>query len=134
VTFKNYKRVSAFPVGVVVMGLALSHSAALAAGELKVSNDGIPTVGVVYTGMDLSTNTGATQLYQRLKHAARQVCSKLESRDLSRRAQWQRCYDKALADAVTQVDKPLLTALLQKGQSPLLTPTTVAADIVKPAG
>jgi UrcA family protein len=133
VTSKNYKHLCAFPVRFVVMGLALGNSAALVAGELKVADDAIPTVDVVYSGMDLSTSAGATRLYQSLKNAARQVCRGWEGRELSRQARWQRCYDKALAGAVKHVDRPLLTALLQR-ESPVLTPTTVAAREVKPPG
>jgi UrcA family protein len=114
------------------MGLALSNSAVLLAAEPVVS-DGIPTVKVDYSGMDLSTNTSTTFLYHQLKHAAAQVCSSLEGREIALRAQWQRCYDRALSNAVTDVNSPLLTALHQ-GTSPGPTPAIVASRAVKPRG
>jgi UrcA family protein len=133
VTIKNSNHLPAFPVGLVVIGLGLSSSAALTAGEPTVSNDGIPTAKVIYSGMDLSTNTGATLLYHQLKSAAAQVCRSWESRALSFHAKWRTCYDKALSDAVVGVNSPLLTALHQ-GQSPALAPTIVASRAVKPGG
>ena len=132
-TFKNSNHLSAFPVGLVVMGLSLSSSAALVAGELTVSDDGIPTVNVAYSGMDLSTNTGATLLYHQLKSAAAQVCNSLEGRALSLQAKWRTCYNKALSDAVVNVSSPLLTALHQR-QAPGLATTIVASRAVKPPG
>jgi UrcA family protein len=133
VTLKNTSLVSAFSVGFVVMGLALSHPALLVAGELTVSDDGIPTVKVDYSGMNLSTNSSATLFYNQLKRAAAQVCSRSEGRELSLRAQWKTCYDKALSDAVIDVNRPLLTALHQR-QFPGSIPTIVASRVVKPRG
>jgi UrcA family protein len=133
VTLKNSNHLSAFPVRFVVIGLALSSSAALFAGELTVSSQGIPTVKVDYSGIDPSTNTGATRLYRQLRNAAAQVCSSLEGRDLSLQAQWHRCYNKALSGAVVDANRPLVTALHQR-QSSGLTPTIVASRAVKPAG
>jgi UrcA family protein len=130
---KNPNYLAAFRVGFVVMGMALSSSAVLVAGELTVSNDGTPTVKVDYSGMDLSTNTGATLLYHRLRHAADQVCSIGEGRDLSLRSQRQRCFEHALSDAVLHVNSPLVAALHQR-QSSGPGPTLVASRLVKPRG
>ena len=127
------KHLSAFSLGLVAAGLALANSAVLIAGEPTISNDGIPAVKVDYSGMDLTTNTGATLLYGQLKHAAARVCSRWEGRELALRPQWQRCYDKALSDAVIDVNRPLLQALHQK-QFPGFTPPLVASRTVKPRG
>jgi UrcA family protein len=133
VSSKNSNCLSAFRVGFVVMGIALSNSAVLVAGELTISNDGIPTVKVGYSGMDLSTNTGASLLYHQLRQAAAQVCSGWEGRELSLLSQRQRCYDKALSDAVIAVNKPLVAELHQRQPSGLR-PTLVASRVVKPRG
>ena len=132
-TSNNSNHLSAFPVGLIVMGLGLSSSAALVAGEPTVSNDGIPTAKVSYSGLDLSTNTGATLLYHQLRSAAAQVCRSWEGRPLLFQARWRTCYDKALSDAVVGVNRPLLTALHQR-QSPAVAPTIVASRAVKPGG
>jgi len=132
-TLKKYNHLSAFPVGLVVIALGLSNSAAVVAGEVTVSDEGIPTVTVDLSGMDLSTSKGATLLYHELKSAAAQVCRSLEDRALSLQAQRQKCYNKALSEAVVDVDRPLLTALYQS-QHPGLSPTVVALQAVKPLG
>jgi UrcA family protein len=133
VTSKKSNYLSAFSVGLVVIAVGLSNSAAVVAGEVTVSDDGIPTVKVDYSGMDLSTSTGATLLYHQLKSAAAQVCRSLEGRALSLRGKRQRCYDKALSGAVAKVNTPLLTALYQR-QSPGLIPTVVASQAARPPG
>jgi UrcA family protein len=132
VTSKKYNRLSAFPVGLVVIAVGLSNSAAVA-GEMTVSDAGIPTVKVDYSGMDLSASTGATLLYHRLKNAAAQVCRGLEGRALSAQSKWQTCYNSALSDAVAGVNRPLVTALHQR-QFPGLSPTVVASRTVGPTG
>ena len=131
-TSKKYNRLSAFPVGLVVIAVGLSNSAAVA-GEMTVSDAGIPTVKVDYSGMDLSASTGATLLYHRLKNAAAQVCRGLEGRALSAQSKWQTCYNSALSDAVAGVNRPLVTALHQR-QFPGLSPTVVASRTVGPTG
>jgi UrcA family protein len=133
VTSKKSNHLSAFSAALVVIAVGLSASAAVVAGEVTVSDDGIPTVKVDYSGMDLSTSTGATLLYHQLRNAAAQVCRSLEGRALSLQAQKQRCYNKALSGAVAGVNEPLLTALYQR-QSPGLSPTIVAARAVRPPG
>jgi UrcA family protein len=100
---------------------------------MTVSDEGIPTVKVDYSGMDLSASTGATLLYHRLKNAAAQVCRGLEGRALSAQSKWQTCYNSALSEAVAGVNRPLVTALHQR-QFPGLSPTIVASRVVKPAG
>jgi UrcA family protein len=50
-------------------------------------------------------------LYARIRNAAENVCSSLEGRDLSEKKLWQSCFDKAVANAVVQVDKSRVTAL-----------------------
>jgi UrcA family protein len=132
-TLKKYNHLSAFPVGLVVIALGLSNSAAAVAGEVTISDDGIPTVKVDFSGTDVSTSKGATLLYHQLKNAAAQVCRSFEGRALSLQAQRKRCYNNALSKAVVDVNRPLLTALYQS-QLPGLSPTVVALQPVKPLG
>jgi UrcA family protein len=133
VTSKKYKHLSAFPVGLVVIAVGLSNSAAVVAGDMIVSDEGIATVKVDYSGMNLSASTGATLLYQRMKNAAAQVCRGLEGRALSAQSKWRTCYNSALSDAVAGVNRPLVTALHQR-QFPGLSPTVVASRTVGPTG
>jgi UrcA family protein len=131
VTLKESNRRSAFAVGLVVIALGLSSSAPVVAGGVTVSNDGIPTVRVDYSGVDLSTSTGATLLYHQLRNAAAQVCRGLEGRALSLQAKRQKCYNNALSAAVVAVNRPLLTALY-RGQFPGVSPTVVAQAVKLP--
>jgi UrcA family protein len=64
---------------------------------------------VRFSDLDLSRIEGASTLYARLRHAARAVCDPLESRDMGLAKKYKACVDKALADAVATVNRPLLT-------------------------
>lgn len=68
---------------------------------------------VSYAELDLSKQAGVEVLYRRIKDAARIVCG---GRDPIVRISLARsqCYEKAVADAVAQVNSPLLTALHTK--------------------
>jgi len=65
----------------------------------------------MYGDLNLDSVQGAKMLYTRLRAAAQQVCSPLESKELSRRGLWLTCVSDALAAAVKQVNKPMLTAV-----------------------
>jgi UrcA family protein len=59
--------------------------------------------------LNLSSDAGVTALYSRLRRAARWVCIPPEHADLGRRAEYQACTEKAITDAVANVNSPLLT-------------------------
>ena len=58
----------------------------------------LPSVVVKYGDLDLSTKSGVTSLHSRLRSAARQVCSELDSRVLGLREEYERC----VKDAITR--------------------------------
>jgi UrcA family protein len=66
---------------------------------------------VKYGDLNLDSEQGAKVLYARLSGAAKEVCSPLESAELSVRHLWQSCFDNAMADAVGQIDKTMVSAL-----------------------
>lgn len=68
------------------------------------------SVTVSFRDLDLSKLDGATTLYRRIQSAAKQVCGK-QTADLIERSIWSSCYRNAIADAVTKVNNPLLTAV-----------------------
>jgi UrcA family protein len=68
------------------------------------------SVTVNYRDLNLSTIEGATTLYQRLRGAARAVCDGPET-GVHAYQEWRSCYQAAIADAVSKVNNPLLTAL-----------------------
>jgi UrcA family protein len=95
----------------IVATLGFNAADATAGG---VSNDQAETNAplkyvVQFSDLDLSRIEGATALYARLRHAAHVVCDPFESRELGLAKKYRTCMDKAIADAVTSVNRPLLT-------------------------
>jgi UrcA family protein len=95
-----------------------------AASAAGLSNDAFATAAssyvVRFADLDVSRIEGASTLYARLRQAARVVCEPLESRQMGLSLKYRACMDKAIADAVTSVDRPLLTQYHQlrtKGES-----------------
>jgi UrcA family protein len=66
---------------------------------------------VSYGDLNLESPQGASVLYARLRQAAREVCSPLDNRGLSFQTTWQSCVNHALTSAVTQINKPNVSAL-----------------------
>jgi UrcA family protein len=64
---------------------------------------------VHFADLDLSRIEGVTALYGRLRQAARIVCRPLESTTLVVDEKHRACMDNAMADAVTSVNRPLLS-------------------------
>jgi UrcA family protein len=67
------------------------------------------TYVVRFSDLDVSKIEGAKALYARLRLAAKLVCEPLESAGSSGYARHSACMDKAVADAVASVDRPLLS-------------------------
>ena len=67
---------------------------------------------VSFADLDLSKAAGAQTLYKRIKAAARNVCGPADNYTfVTPNKAFRKCYDKAIADAVAQIDRPSLTAL-----------------------
>jgi UrcA family protein len=64
---------------------------------------------VTTQGLDLSQPAGVHELYSRLRHAARVVCTHGMRVDLKPVADENACYEKALGEAIRSVNLPLLT-------------------------
>lgn len=97
-----------------LLALALSGCVASAPQDSAYSPD-VPTITVRYAELNLNTADGARVLFRRIKFAAAEVCEPLDGRSLARHAVWQKCYERALADAVRQVNQPRGTALYHQG-------------------
>jgi UrcA family protein len=62
--------------------------------------------------LDLGREPDAQVLYERIRYAARTICSTEEpSFDPQKRQHWQECVESAVDDAVEQTDSLLLTAV-----------------------
>jgi UrcA family protein len=69
-----------------------------------------PALTVHYSDLNLDTQAGAAVLYQRIRHAAEQVCGKADSRRLDEMVVVQNCMDKAIASSVSAVGNAQLTS------------------------
>lgn len=69
------------------------------------------SINVSYVAADLTQPEGARALYVRIQRAARMVCREPDIRDLTALSVYQRCYERAVEDAVAKVDATALTAL-----------------------
>ena len=73
------------------------------------ATDGLVTYVVRFHELDLSKIEGVTTLYSRLRYAARRVCDPFASREMWVAEKQRACMDKAIADAVASVNRPLLS-------------------------
>jgi UrcA family protein len=84
-------------------------SVAQIAQAADVINDR-PALTVRYSDLNLDTQAGAAALYQRIRHAAEQVCGKADSRRLDEMVVAQSCMNKAIASSVSAVGNAQLTS------------------------
>lgn len=90
-----------------------SSGCASSAVQNLPSSEGVLQKRVSYAGLDLSSVTGAQILLRRLKSAAEQVCEPFEGQRLEQKYRWRECYERALANAVRQVNHPQVTMLYE---------------------
>jgi len=87
----------------LVSSLSATAGAAASNGSLQET--------VKYTDLGVSTTQGAGALYNRIRIAADHVCAPLNHGDLSSHMRVQACTHTAIADAVSQVNQPSLSAV-----------------------
>jgi UrcA family protein len=66
---------------------------------------------VKYSEVAVSSVQGAASLYNRIRTASEEVCSPLDHGDLASKMHARSCTHRAIADAVSQVNQPALTAV-----------------------
>jgi len=86
----------------LVAGTPLTHADTI--------EDSSPRMLVSAADLDLSQSAGLKAFYGRLRSAAERVCASSDGRDVGRTVAHKRCVSDAIARAVTEVDKPALTA------------------------
>jgi UrcA family protein len=93
----------------------VAGSALLAAsGMLQVADADQADVfvkNVTYSDLNLESEQGARALLSRLRLASIEVCATLASTDLTLRAHWLACMDKAISNAVAKINSSALTTL-----------------------
>jgi UrcA family protein len=92
-----------------ILTTALAATAQLAYAANTV-DDSRRHIEVHYADLNLSTTEGAAVLYQRLKSAAENVCSEHGTRDVGNVFRVKACMSTAISAAVTQIDRPVLSA------------------------
>jgi UrcA family protein len=75
-------------------------------------SDTVPHKVVSFRDLNLNTPEGAAVLYRRITSAANEVCGNPDRWDLSQLA-LRTCVKDAVARAIAQVNKPMLTSLYQ---------------------
>lgn len=80
----------------------------------------VPSVVVKYGDLNLDSVEGVSKLHARLKGASRQVCSKLDSRVLGLREQYDMCVSDAMKRSVADVDNAKLTTFHRWGRKALV--------------
>ncbi len=98
-------KTSVLAAGVFALVCAASGGGALAAEPQPL------TKIVHYGDLNLDSEQGAKALYARLRSAARQVCSPLESINLTQQTKWKACFNNAISNAVGEVDKTMVSAV-----------------------
>jgi UrcA family protein len=93
--------------GAIITALISSLSAIASADQ----NTGLPQKTVKYSDLTVSSAQGAATLYNRIRIASEEVCSPLDHGDLSSTKHVKSCVHKAIADAVSQVNQPALSAV-----------------------
>jgi UrcA family protein len=96
-----------FIAGAIVTALISSFSSIASAAE---GTDSMQKT-LRYAGASVDSEQGAATLYNRIRIASEEVCSPLGHGDLSSKMHAKACAHKAIADAVSQVNQPALTAV-----------------------
>jgi UrcA family protein len=95
--------------GMTIVCAAILSCSAAVASPASAAIDQPPTYVVRFADVDLSKVDGAATLYTRIRGAAKQVCAPFDTRELGFLVQYHACVDKAIADAVANVNRPLLS-------------------------
>ena len=86
------------------------------------SDGSVPTYKIHFGDLDLDTAAGNELLYRRIRTGAESVCRTWEGKELVNVVRHKRCMEDAVADAVSKIDQPRLTACYLShhgGQLPL---------------
>lgn len=96
----------------MIAAALVAIACAACAGTAQASEPGQPlTKTVTYGDLNLNSEQGAKALYARLRFAAKEVCAPLESIEVERFMAWRACVHHAVASAVEQINRPLVTAV-----------------------
>jgi UrcA family protein len=116
--------------GAILSSLALGFATVSCADERATS----PQLIVKFGDLDVSTSKGAAALYGRIHNAAFNVCWRMYDHDnLAYRLNKDACLQKVIADAVTKVNQPALSAVFASKYG-LSAPLVLAAAAAHSSG
>jgi UrcA family protein len=102
---------TAFTSTWTVLGAAIAACTLFAGAAAAKDPETTVAYQVNTQGLDLSQPSGAHELYSRLEHAARVVCTHGMRVDLAPPQNPRACYEDALGQAVRFVKRPLVTQI-----------------------
>jgi UrcA family protein len=106
------------PVRHALICTALAATMSLYASFASAEEETAPQRAVAYQTSELASDAGTQKLYNRLKTAARDVCSSHRTRrDAPALRAYKECYQEALDNAVADVNQQTLTALHDRSES-----------------
>jgi UrcA family protein len=82
-----------------------------AVGSAHAATADSPALKVRYSDLNLSTEQGSLALYERIRVAAYQVCAIDDVRDLRAFVAAKACREQAIAQAVRDVNSPMLASV-----------------------
>jgi UrcA family protein len=89
---------------------AASISVLGSVAQASESGESAPQRTVGYADLNLTTTKGAAVMYSRLRNAAYEVCGSVYSSDLQPVAVSKPCIARAMKNAITAVNSPMLTS------------------------
>ncbi|HUL45721.1 MAG TPA: UrcA family protein [Steroidobacteraceae bacterium] len=95
----------------VAFGVLATCTAIGAVGNAHAASAAAPSATVHYSALDLSTEQGSRALYGRIVSAAYRVCLPDDIRDLHAMDQARECRRQAIAQAVRDVNSPMLASV-----------------------
>lgn len=99
-------------IGVAIFAIGAATTASAEIGPRKGAFHAERNAYVRIADLDLSRAADAQTLYERIRYAARTICTDDElSFDVKRVLHWQQCVHSAVDDAVERANAPLLTAI-----------------------
>jgi UrcA family protein len=107
------RRVRSLLAGAIFCALAPSFTAVAGAAEFPTTTQAT----VKYGDLDLSSSQGAAALYGRIQKAAGAVCWRMYDSDFAYRSDKAACLHRAIADAVSKVNRPELSAVYESKQA-----------------
>lgn len=103
-----------------IAAVLASSILAFAALAAQAADPEVSTFKVHYADLNLDREAGVAALFERLRVAAKRVCSDAVSQLLSSRKAYAECIEQAIATAVVQINRPTVSKYVaQRLRKPL---------------